>query len=337
MKSESKPTSGGFRVYLGTIPNYADQSDGMKLDGVRSGSGTLADPYVISGYAVSGSLYLGDTDACVTITGNYIDGELALNWNGNCVHVHHNFIRDLRVNENVAREGYDTGGLIELNQINYVGQIRHYDGEFRDNVVGPREDAKLPFGVFQDPENQIVATVVEEDVAFGPENLGLPRAEIRERVADAMRRLEIEDLRQRAPHQLSGGQKQRVAIAGVIAMRPAVLVLDESTAMLDPSGRAEVLQAAQALHRDGVTVVAITHFMSEVVLADRVIVLAEGRVALEAAPRALFAQPDRLRALEMEVPQVTEIAARLRSRGMDVGLVPLTVAELADAYVRMPR
>ena len=191
--------------------------------------------------------------------------------------------------------------------------------------------------VFQDPENQIVATVVEEDVAFGPENLGLPRAEINERVADAMRRLEIEDLRQRAPHQLSGGQKQRVAIAGVIAMRPAVLVLDESTAMLDPSGRAEVLQAAQALHRDGVTVVAITHFTSEVVLADRVIVLAEGRVALEAAPRALFAQPDRLRALEMEVPQVTEIAARLRSRGMDVGLVPLTVAELADAYVRMPR
>ena len=191
--------------------------------------------------------------------------------------------------------------------------------------------------VFQDPDNQIVATVVEEDVAFGPENLGLPRAEIRERVADAMRRLEIEDLRQRAPHQLSGGQKQRVAIAGVLAMRPAVLVLDESTAMLDPSGRAEVLRAAQALHRDGVTIVAITHFMSEVVLADRVVVLAEGRLALEAAPRALFAQPDRLRALELDVPQVTEIAARLRSRGMDVGLVPLTVAELADAYVRMPR
>ena len=191
--------------------------------------------------------------------------------------------------------------------------------------------------VFQDPDNQIVATVVEEDVAFGPENLGLPRAEIRERVADAMRRLEIDDLRQRAPHQLSGGQKQRVAIAGVLAMRPAVLVLDESTAMLDPSGRAEVLRAAQALHRDGVTIVAITHFMSEVVLADRVVVLAEGRLALEAAPRALFAQPDRLRALELDVPQVTEIAARLRSRGMDVGLVPLTVAELADAYVRMPR
>jgi energy-coupling factor transporter ATPase len=191
--------------------------------------------------------------------------------------------------------------------------------------------------VFQDPDNQLVATVVEEDVAFGPENLGLPRDEIRARVADAMRRLDIEDLRQRAPHQLSGGQKQRVAIAGVLAMHPAVLVLDESTAMLDPSGRAEVLQAAQALHRDGITIVAITHFMNEVSLADRVIVLAEGRVALEAAPRELFAQPERLRELELDVPQVTEIAARLRVRGIDVGLIPITVAELADAYVRMRR
>jgi energy-coupling factor transporter ATPase len=191
--------------------------------------------------------------------------------------------------------------------------------------------------VFQDPDNQIVATVVEEDIAFGPENLGLPRAEINERVADAMRRLDIEDLRQRAPHQLSGGQKQRVAIAGVLAMHPAVLVLDESTALLDPSGRLEVLEAAQALHRDGVTIVAITHFMSEVPLASRVVVLAGGRVALEAEPRALFAQSGRLRELELDVPQVTEIAARLRARGMDVGLVPLTVAELADAYVRMLR
>jgi energy-coupling factor transporter ATPase len=191
--------------------------------------------------------------------------------------------------------------------------------------------------VFQDPDHQIVATIVEEDVAFGPENLGLARAEINERVADAMRRLNIEDLRQRAPHQLSGGQKQRVAIAGVLAMHPAVLVLDESTAMLDPSGRAEVLGAAQALHRDGVAIVAITHFMSEVSLASRVVVLAEGRVALEAEPRALFGQPGRLRELELDVPQVTEIAARLRARGLDVGLVPLTVAELADAYVRMLR
>jgi len=191
--------------------------------------------------------------------------------------------------------------------------------------------------VFQDPDNQLVATIVEEDVAFGPENLGLPRAEIVTRVADALRRLEIEDLRQRAPHQLSGGQKQRVAIAGVLAMKPAMLVLDESTAMLDPSGRADVLRAARALHRDGVTIVAITHFMSEVALADRVIVLSEGRVAMEADPRALFAQPDRLRELELDVPEVTEIASRLRDRGLDLPIVPLTIAELADAYMQARR
>ena len=191
--------------------------------------------------------------------------------------------------------------------------------------------------VFQNPDNQLVATVVEEDVAFGPENLGLPREEIAARVADAMRRLDIEDLRERAPHQLSGGQKQRVAIAGVLAMRPACLVLDESTAMLDPSGRAEVLDAAATLHREGVTIVAITHFMSEVARADRVVVLAEGRVVADATPRELFAHPDRLRQLELDVPQVTEIAARLRARGADVGIVPLDVAELADAFARLPR
>jgi hypothetical protein len=122
-------------------------------NGVRGGSGTLDDPYVISGYYVTGDLYIADTDACVEITDNYLDGQLHLNWNGNCVFVHHNFIRDLRVNENNPRTGLDTGGLIELNQINYVGQIRHYDGEFRNNVVGPRDDANLPNGVFRDPEN----------------------------------------------------------------------------------------------------------------------------------------------------------------------------------------
>jgi len=186
--------------------------------------------------------------------------------------------------------------------------------------------------VFQNPDNQLVATVVEEDIAFGPENLGLARAEIDERVAEAMRIVEIEDLRSRAPHQLSGGQKQRVAIAGVLAMRPSCVILDEATAMLDPSGRAEVLDTAGALHRQGVTIVSITHFMSEVPRADRVIVLSEGRVALTGTPRELFGMPDRLRALELDVPQVTEIAERLQLRGLDVGLIPLTVPELADAF-----
>jgi len=186
--------------------------------------------------------------------------------------------------------------------------------------------------VFQNPDNQLVATVVEEDIAFGPENLGLPRAEIEARVAEAMRIVEIEALRSRAPHQLSGGQKQRVAIAGVLAMRPSCVILDEATAMLDPSGRAEVLDTAGRLHRQGVTIVSITHFMSEVPRADRVIVLSEGRIALTGTPRELFAMPDRLRGLELEVPQVTEIAERLQLRGLDVGLIPLTVHELADAF-----
>lgn len=187
--------------------------------------------------------------------------------------------------------------------------------------------------VFQNPDNQLVATVVSEDVAFGPENLGLSRAEIDLRVAEAMRTVEIEDLRDRAPHQLSGGQKQRVAIAGVLAMRPSCVILDEATAMLDPSGRAEVLDTASTLHGRGVTIVSITHFMSEVPRADRVIVLSEGQVVLTGTPRELFAMPDRLRALELDVPQVTDIADRLRGRGLDVGLIPLTVPELADAFV----
>jgi len=187
--------------------------------------------------------------------------------------------------------------------------------------------------VFQNPDNQLVATIVEEDVAFGPENLGLTRGEIDARVADAMRTVEIEDLRSRAPHQLSGGQKQRVAIAGVLAMRPSCVILDEATAMLDPSGRAEVLDTASALHRQGVTIVSITHFMSEVPRADRVIVLSEGRVALTGTPRELFAMPDRLRGLELDVPQVTEIAERLGARGRDLGIVPITVPELVDAFV----
>lgn len=252
-----------------------------------------------------------------------------------------NVTLDVRRGEWLTIIGHNGSGKSTLAKL-FNGLVIPGRGEVTVDGLSTRDDEQrkrirqLVGMVFQNPDNQIVATVVEEDVAFGPENLGLPRAEIASRVADAMRRLEIEDLRDRAPHQLSGGQKQRVAIAGVLAMRPSCLVLDESTAMLDPSGRAEVLEAAETLHREGVTIVAITHFMSEVTRADRVIVLAEGRVALEADPRTLFAQPARLRELELDVPQVTEIAARLRARGADLA-VPLTVAELADAYVRLPR
>ncbi len=158
-----------FLPAVGTVPSQQQASKLERLSqvtitndtmanpshGVRSGKGTLASPYLISGYDVTGDLTLADTGACYEIKENWVDGQLRLNWNGQCIFVHHNFIRDLRVNENNARTGLDTGGLIELNVINYVGQIRHYDGEFRDNVVGPRDDAKLPYGPFNDPENAL--------------------------------------------------------------------------------------------------------------------------------------------------------------------------------------
>ncbi len=169
--------------------------------------------------------------------------------------------------------------------------------------------------VFQTPDNQIVATIVEEDVAFGPENLGMARGEMRTRVMWSLEQVDMLNHRHRPPHQLSGGQKQRVAIAGVLAMQPQVLVLDESTAMLDPLGRDEVLAVARRLNREqGVTVVAITHFMREAVDADRILVMEDGQIALEGTPRELFRQDDRLRALQLDVPPVTEIARRVHAQ-----------------------
>ncbi|OLC57224.1 MAG: energy-coupling factor transporter ATPase [Chloroflexi bacterium 13_1_40CM_4_68_4] len=187
--------------------------------------------------------------------------------------------------------------------------------------------------VFQHPDNQIVATVVEEDVAFGPENLGLERDEILLRVEESIAAVDIGELRLRPPHQLSGGQKQRVAIAGVLAMRPQCLVLDEATAMLDPEGRREVLDTVLRLHQGGTTVVSITHFMSEVPLADRVIVLNEGQIALEGTPREIFAHGDRLRELELDVPQVTQVAEALAAHGRRFARLPITVPELVEALV----
>jgi energy-coupling factor transporter ATPase len=194
-----------------------------------------------------------------------------------------------------------------------------------------REIRQIVGMVFQHPDNQLVATVVEEDVAFGPENLGLAHDEIRTRVEESIAAVDVAALRLRPPHQLSGGQKQRVAIAGVLAMRPRCIVLDEATAMLDPEGRREVLDAVQRLHRGGTTVVSITHFMSEVPLAARVIVLAEGRIAMEGTPREIFAQGARLRELELDVPQVTQVAERLAERGRRIEPTPITIRELADA------
>ena len=166
--------------------------------------------------------------------------------------------------------------------------------------------------VFQNPDNQIVATVVEEDVAFALENLGVPTGEMRTRVDDAMKLAGIYEQRNKAPHKLSGGQKQRVAVAGIIAMRPLCIVLDEPTAMLDPSGRREVLDTVKKLNKEeGITILLITHYMDEAVQADRVVVMDDGVIRLDGAPRAVFAHVDELKALGLDVPQATELADRL--------------------------
>ena len=186
--------------------------------------------------------------------------------------------------------------------------------------------------VFQNPDNQIVANVVEEDVAFAPENLGVPTAEIRRRVDDALAAVGMTEFTRHAPHLLSGGQKQRVAIAGVIAMEPECIVLDEATAMLDPSGRREVLDTVHRLNRErGITVVHITHHMSEAEDADRVIVMNDGVVAMDGAPREIFSRVEELQALGLAAPDTVELLRRLNRHGMDLPLTAITVDECARA------
>ena len=189
--------------------------------------------------------------------------------------------------------------------------------------------------VFQNPDNQIVANVVEEDVAFGPENLGVPTAEIRRRVDDALAAVGMEQFARHAPHLLSGGQKQRIAIAGILAMEPECIVLDEATAMLDPAGRREVIDTVRRLNRErGITVVLITHHMAEAESADRVIVMNDGQVAMDGAPHEVFAQVEKLHQLGLAAPDTVELLHLLREAGMDVPLTGLTVDECADTICR---
>ena len=186
--------------------------------------------------------------------------------------------------------------------------------------------------VFQNPDNQIVANVVEEDVAFAPENLGVPSEEIRRRVDDALAAVGMTEFTRHAPHLLSGGQKQRVAIAGVIAMEPECIVLDEATAMLDPSGRREVLDTVHRLNRErGITVVHITHHMSEAEDADRVIVMNDGVVAMDGAPREIFSRVEELQALGLAAPDTVELLRRLNRHSMNLPLTAITVDECARA------
>ena len=209
--------------------------------------------------------------------------------------------------------------------------VKEWNSKYAENFRAIRSTVGM---VFQTPDNQIVSTIVEEDVAFGPENLGVPRDEIIRRVDWSLAQVNMLPFRHRAPHLLSGGQKQRVCIAGMLAMQPEVLVLDEATAMLDPLGRKEVLEVARRLNQhEGVTIIAITHFMEEAVHADRLIVMDEGRIALEGTPHEIFAQVEQLKTLQLGVPQVTQVAQALHRRMPAFPPDILTVDEFVAAFV----
>lgn len=190
--------------------------------------------------------------------------------------------------------------------------------------------------VFQNPDNQIIGTVVEEDVGFGPENLGVPTDEIWQRVEDSLKAVGMISYRHHSPNKLSGGQKQRVAIAGVIAMKPRCIVLDEPTAMLDPNGRKEVLRTVEELRKkEKVTVILITHYMEEVIDADKVFVMDHGHVVMEGTPREIFSQVDTLKKYRLDVPQVTILADELKKRGLDIPAGILRKEELVEAICRL--
>ena len=201
-----------------------------------------------------------------------------------------------------------------------------------ENILPVRQTAGM---VFQNPDNQIIASVVEEDVGFGPENIGVPTDEIWERVNYSLKAVGMTKYRKHSPNKLSGGQKQRVAIAGVVAMEPKCIVFDEPTAMLDPNGRKEVLETAHALNKKkGVTVILITHYMEEVVDADYVYVMEKGNVVMQGTPREIFSRVDELKEHRLDVPQITLLADELRNAGLDIPLGVLTREELVECIMK---
>ncbi len=189
--------------------------------------------------------------------------------------------------------------------------------------------------VFQNPDNQIIASIVEEDVAFGPENLGVPPKEIKERVDDALKAVDMLEYKDSTPHRLSGGQKQRIAIAGIIAMSPQCLVLDEPTAMLDPKGRAEIIETLIRLNKEkGITVVLITHYMEEAQNADRVLVMNDGEIIADDKPKVIFSDVERLKKVGLDVPQTAELLYNLKKNGFNVDTHALSIKEAADEIIR---
>lgn len=202
-----------------------------------------------------------------------------------------------------------------------------FDTRDENSIWDIRQTAGM---VFQNPDNQLVSSIVEDDVAFGPENLAVEPGEIRERVDEALKSVGMYEERKKAPHNLSGGQKQRVAIAGVVAMKPKCIILDEPTAMLDPKGRMEVMEIIQRLHREGITILLITHFMEEAARADRIIIMDNGKVVMDGPPKRIFSRAEEIRKLSLDVPLPVEMAERLRKEGIDIPMEIITTEEMVD-------
>lgn len=205
--------------------------------------------------------------------------------------------------------------------------VNGYNTSVEENLWDVRQSAAM---VFQNPDNQIVSAIVEDDVAFGPENLGIEPEQIRKRVDDSLKAVNMYQHRKKGPHLLSGGQKQRIAIAGAIAMKPECIVFDEPTAMLDPKGRSEVMEIIKSLNREGITVVLITHFMEEAAEADRLIIMDQGEVKLDGTPEQVFKQVDALRQMNLDVPMTVELAHRLRKRGIQIPENIINMEEMVE-------
>ena len=205
--------------------------------------------------------------------------------------------------------------------------VKGWDTKDEEYIWDIRQTAGM---VFQNPDNQLVSSIVEDDIAFGPENLGIDPVEIRRRVDKALAAVNMGQYRRKAPHQLSGGQKQRIAIAGVVAMRPECIIFDEPTAMLDPKGREEIMEIIDELHRDGITVILITHFMDEAVRADRLVILDQGQVRMDGTPAEIFSREEELQELGLDVPLAVDMAQRLRKRGIPVPENIITIESLVE-------